>query len=110
MNKITIDREVLKEVMLFLEQRERELAYTGGKRGPVFDNALKILQEALAQPCKYGNETHHYRDQAEQTLKIKQLESRWKQANRLSMSYMGEFEKRGLVYTPLLPVDISTFK
>ena len=45
-----IEREVLEEVMLYLEQREREFAYTGGKRGPVFDNALKILQEALAQP------------------------------------------------------------
>lgn len=56
------------------------------------------------------DETQYYRHQAEQTLKIKQLESRCKQANRLSMSYMAEFEKRGLVYAPLLPVEIDSFK
>lgn len=56
------------------------------------------------------DEAQHYKNQAEQILKIKQLESRWKQANQMSMSYMLEFEKRGLAYTPLLTVESDSFK
>lgn len=56
------------------------------------------------------DEIQHYRHEAEATLKTKTLESRWKQANQMSMSYMLEFEKRGLVYTPLLPVESDSFK
>ena len=47
------------------------------------------------------DEAHYYRILAEKDLQIKQLEGRWKSANKMCISYMNEFEKRGLVYKPV---------
>lgn len=72
--------------------------------------ADELEKTAVTVPSLPLFEAQYYSDQAEQTLKINQLQSRWKQANAMSMSYMKEFEKRGLVYTPLLAVEADSFK
>lgn len=76
-------------------------------KGEVADELEKTIVPVSSLPV---SEAQYYSDQAEQTLKIEQLQSRWKQANAMSMSYMVEFEKRGLVYTPLLLVESDSFK
>jgi hypothetical protein len=46
------------------------------------------------------SKVEHYKILAEKDLQIHQLEQRLKGANNMTKSYMGEFEKRGLVYIP----------
>jgi hypothetical protein len=76
-------------------------------KGEVADELEKTAMPVSSLPA---DEAQYYQNQAEQTLKMEQLQSRWKHANAMSMSYMAEFEKRGLVYTPLLPVETDSFK
>lgn len=44
--------------------------------------------------------TDYYKAMAEKDLEIFQLKQRLKNANNMTMSYMAEFEKRGLMYSP----------
>lgn len=45
--------------------------------------------------------TDYYKAMAEKDLEIFQLKQRLKNANNMTMSYMAEFEKRGLMYSPV---------
>lgn len=63
--------------------------------------ADELEKSAIRNPD--SEQTRSYYN-ADMELKVRSLEQRWKQANQMSILYMQEFEKRGLVYVPLLAV------
>jgi hypothetical protein len=48
------------------------------------------------------SEIHYYRVLAEKDLEIKMLQESYKAANKMTISYMKEFQNRGVVYAPLI--------
>jgi len=67
--------------------------------------ADELQKSAIRITARPVDEIHYYREEANLRLEILMLKSRWEQANKLAKSYMDEFEKRGLVYIPPLPVE-----
>jgi hypothetical protein len=63
--------------------------------------ADELEMTAISLNSLPSDEAEYYRILAEKDLQIKQLEDRWKSANKMCTSYMNEFEKRGLVYNPI---------
>lgn len=68
--------------------------------------ADELEKSAIRNPD--NDQSRSYYD-ADMELKLQNSEKRWKKANQMTMLYMQEFEKRGLVYVPLLPVKVDSF-
>ena len=79
------------------------------KHGEI-DAANALKKSILNLGNMPNDEYRYYCNQARVTLTIDNLEKRWKQANKMSISYMEEFAKRGLVYAPLINVEPDSFK
>ena len=71
--------------------------------------ADELEKSAIRNPDANEKECLYAKHIAELELRLQNSEKRWKQANQMSMLYMQEFEKRGLVYVPLLPVKADSF-
>lgn len=71
--------------------------------------ADELEKSAIRNPDANEKECLYAKHIAELELRLQNSEQRWKQANQMSMLYMQEFEKRGLVYVPLLPVKADSF-
>ena len=57
------------------------------------------------QDLELGRATY----EANLELKLRILESRWKQSNEMTMSYIREFERLGASYAPLIVVNADSF-
>lgn len=71
--------------------------------------ADELEKSAIRNPSKDEKECLYANQIADLELRLQNSEKRWKQANQMSMLYMQEFEKRGLIYVPLLPVKTDSF-
>ena len=71
--------------------------------------AAELEKSAIRNPDANEKECLYAKHIAELELRLQNSEQRWKQANQMSMLYMQEFEKRGLVYVPLLSVEEASF-
>ena len=57
------------------------------------------------QDLELGRATY----EANLELKLRILESRWKQSNEMTMSYIREFERLGVSHAPLMSVNADSF-
>lgn len=86
-----------------------KLALDALRRAGDSEVADELEKSAVTLSSLPVDEMHYYKELASLTLSNERLEARYKMANKMSISYMKEFEKRGLVYSPLLPVEIDSF-